>query len=72
MRNGVAPHISGSRSGAASMSATVVVPVRSNIRTPANQDSANSEKLQPDLAVVMSLIQSVNYFCGGIVPDIRV
>ena len=38
-RNGVADQISGSNCGAVSMSPTVVVPVRSNMRAPFNHDS---------------------------------
>ena len=42
IRSGVAPHISGSNSGAASMSAMVVVPVRRSMRAPFSHDRAYS------------------------------
>ncbi len=42
-RNGVAPQTSGSNCGTASMSATVVVPVRNSILAPSSHDSAKSE-----------------------------
>jgi hypothetical protein len=71
-RSGVASQSSGSKSGMASMSATVVVPVRSSICAPSSHERAYSEKSHAVLAAMMSGIQSVKVCGGGNCPAMSV
>ena len=71
-RNGVACHTSGSNSGTASTSATVVTPLRSSIRAPPSHDIAKSEYSHSALKPVIQLIQSTNDRCCGIAPPMPV
>jgi hypothetical protein len=65
---GVPDHTFGRSLGTASKSPTVVVPVRTSIWAPCDQDSANSVSSHWPLAAVINLIQSVNDFWGGTSP----
>jgi len=71
-RSGVESHISGNNCGTASISPTVVVPVRRSIRAPARQEAAYSAELQLAFVEVITFNQSVKIFGGGNSPAIWV
>ena len=56
----------------ASMSATVVVPERSNISAPLCQEDSNSPRLQVPFSDTIDLIQSVKLLGGEIWPAMPV
>ena len=71
-RSGVAVQASGSKSGTASTSATVVVPVRRSMAAPSRQERAKSALVQEFFSATIALIQSANPLRGSICPAMPV